>query len=155
MKFQMPFNSRVHIRLFERVSTPDSECHRVFDVLGLEDVDGDVDAVTAGYASRFHRTRPVTEIQKDVDKANAKDSTTDDKSEGESKDTPPSDKTEDDTPVTPVDVVPSTEETPVDSEDEPEAPAPSDVETDHDVITRKGEEASEEEDDGTGQTFMD
>lgn len=66
----MPFNSRVKIRLFERVQTPDSECHRVFDVLGLEDIDGDVDALTAGYASRFNRTRSVSDIKKDVDKAN-------------------------------------------------------------------------------------
>lgn len=140
MKFQMPFNSRVHIRLFERVSTPDSECHRVFDVLGLEDVDGDVDAITAGYASRFHRTRPVTEIQEDVNKANASD-------------IPPSEITDGGAPVTPVDVVPPTDETPVDSENE--APDPSDVETPNDVITRKGEEALDQEDDGTGQTFMD
>ena len=64
MKFQMPFNSRVHIRLFERVSTPDSECHRVFDVLGLEDDDGDVDAITAGYASRLHTERGRKSVSK-------------------------------------------------------------------------------------------
>ncbi len=70
MKFQMPFNSRVQIRLFERVQTPDSECHRVFEIFGLEDLDGDVDAITAGFASRFNRTRSVSDIKKDVDKAN-------------------------------------------------------------------------------------
>ena len=81
MKIQMPFNSRVHIRLFERVETPASECHRVFDVLGLEDADGNVDAVTGGYASRFHKTRPVSEIKADVDKATKKEDTPQQKAE--------------------------------------------------------------------------
>ena len=139
MKFQMPFNSRIQIRLFERLETSHKDDFYVDS--GLE-IGENKHAIGIGLSS------PLVSAQgADVTGPIVKDFT------DKPKTTPPSDKTEGDTPVTPVDVVSPTEETPVDSEDEPEAP--SDVETPHDVITRKGEEALDEEDDGTGQTFMD
>ena len=73
MKFQMPFNSRVQIRLFEPIETV-NDCYRMVDV-GLEYPQDQgsprIDSIGMGYASQFHVTRPVSDIQKDVDKANA------------------------------------------------------------------------------------
>ena len=147
-------NDKLTLRFFERVETDHND--RLVTETGMV-VGGRLHTIVGGIGSPLvsardnEVTRPI--MNKCHEDKKSKDSTTDTQSEGESKDTPPSEKTEGDTPVTPVDVVPSTEETPVDSEDEPKAP--SDVETPLDTITRKGEEAADEEDDGTGQTFMD
>ena len=63
--------------------------------------------------------------------------------EKQSEDSTSSDETEGDTPVSEVEVMEPTEESPTDS----------DVETPEETITRKGEEALDQEDDDTGTTY--
>ncbi len=56
MKFQMPFNSRVQIRLFEPIETV-NDCYRMVDV-GLEYPQDQgsprIDSIGMGYASSLH-----------------------------------------------------------------------------------------------------
>ena len=145
----IPINSKISIRLFSRVETV-NDCFRIFDI-GIESVDEKSDTprvdsiVLPGYASQFHRTRPVSEIKADADKASASDGSL---SEDKSEVTPPSEKTEDDTPVTPVTPVPPTEETSVDTKVEPEAQTR--VETEEERVQRQLDELSE---DGEGNTY--
>lgn len=88
MEFQLPFNDKVRVRLFEPVKVQSSPCHRIVDVIGFSyehDAFTSVDAVTAGYASQFHHPdhscqKSVKDIKKTVDEANAK---------AEAKDEPP------------------------------------------------------------------
>ena len=77
MNFQLPFNDRIRIRLFEPVAVQDSPCHRVVDILGVSFAHDDfstVDGISAGYASQFHHPShswnkaTVAELQKRVDK---------------------------------------------------------------------------------------
>ena len=46
MRFKLPFNNRVHVRLFERVETTDPQ----YDIVdcGLEYKDGSIDSVAIG-----------------------------------------------------------------------------------------------------------
>lgn len=77
MDFQLPFNSKIRVRLFHPVAAADSPCHRFVDILGISYDHDDfqtVDAVSAGYASQFHHPqhscqKSVEDIRKDVDAA--------------------------------------------------------------------------------------
>jgi len=75
MEFQL--NSRVRLRLFEPVSIPGQPCRRIFDVIGLaydhENYEY-MDAISTGYASRFHHPSMGTaaEIKKASDDAHAR-----------------------------------------------------------------------------------
>jgi len=46
MRFKLPFNNRVHVRLFERVETTDAQ----YDIVdcGLEYKDGSIDSLAMG-----------------------------------------------------------------------------------------------------------
>jgi len=46
MRFKLPFNNRVHVRLFERVETTDAQ----YDIVdcGLEYKDGSIDSIAVG-----------------------------------------------------------------------------------------------------------
>ena len=46
MRFKLPFNDRVHVRLFEKVETVD-DTYRIVDT-GLEYDDGSIDSVAVG-----------------------------------------------------------------------------------------------------------
>ena len=46
MRFKLPFNNRVHVRLFEKVETVD-DTYRIVDT-GLEYQDGSIDSVAVG-----------------------------------------------------------------------------------------------------------
>lgn len=89
MRFQLPGNSRIHIRLFEPVDVK-SECHRLYDIIGIETDGGDIDAICHAHASRFHRTRPTEKVDKVVnDFARSKA-----EAQAESQDPPKEDKAE-------------------------------------------------------------
>ena len=46
MRFKLPFNNRVHVRLFEKVETVD-DTYRIVDS-GLEYTDGSIDSIAVG-----------------------------------------------------------------------------------------------------------
>jgi len=46
MRFKLPFNNRVHVRLFEKVETVD-DSYRIVDT-GLEYNDGSIDSIAVG-----------------------------------------------------------------------------------------------------------
>ena len=46
MRFKLPFNNRVHVRLFEKVETVD-DTYRIVDS-GLEYNDGSIDSIAVG-----------------------------------------------------------------------------------------------------------
>ena len=46
MRFKLPFNNRVHVRLFEKVETVD-DTYRIVDS-GLEYKDGSIDSIAVG-----------------------------------------------------------------------------------------------------------
>ena len=78
MNFQLPFNSRVRVRLFEPLKADNLPCHRFLEVIGFaydhEDYQTVDSPMVVGYASQFHhpKTGSVEQIKKTVDETNAK-----------------------------------------------------------------------------------
>ena len=147
-------NDKIVFRIFEPLETSHQDDRYVDS--GVE-IDGRKHTIGIGAGSPLFSARGADVTGPIVDKCTedkSKDSTTDDKSEGESEDSSPSsEKTEGETPPVKTEVVPSSEETSVDTK--VEAQASPEVETEEEATRRRGEEALNQEDDHTGQMFTD
>ena len=71
MRFKLPFNNRVRVRLFERVETVDAQ----YDIVdcGLEYKDGSIDSIAVG--GSFASLKSWTSPSENEDGGTSKDST--------------------------------------------------------------------------------
>ena len=152
--FTLPGNKNIVFRFFERVETDHTD--RLVQETGMV-IGGRLHTIICGGGSpavaalTSARSNYVSRPIIDGPQEKSKDTPTDTQSEDKSEDPSTSEETEGDTPSVETEVVPSTEETSVDTPAKPEAS--HEVETQQDVIDRKYEEAMDDEGDYTGHTY--